>query len=109
MPISSKGTLAHKYCEYSFLPWNLPYEALIGKRAALSDHASPLGSSPAAATPPNMIVHPKGPAGSPIGDAVGPSPTSQLVQRKVLLDRANMFLSGRHTDLLKQVSPAERR
>lgn len=37
------------------------------------------------------------------------SPTTQLVHKKVLVDRARLLLNGREVDLMKQMSRDERR
>lgn len=37
------------------------------------------------------------------------SPTTQLVHKKALMDRAQLLLDGRDLDLMKQMSKDERR
>src|SRR5208282_1394025 len=93
-------------CTGSFLHWNLPYEALVAVHPIFQDHPSPFGSSPA--TPANLIVNSPGALGSPSTHQQAPSPTTQLIQRKVLLERSNLFLAGRGEELLGKVPDEDR-
>lgn len=40
--------------------------------------------------------------------STGPSPGTQLVQRKIYLDRAKLLLQGREMDLMRQLKASER-
>ncbi|RYP46237.1 hypothetical protein DL768_007504 [Monosporascus sp. mg162] len=84
-----------------FLRWHLPYAALLNSLGLPHDQSSPFGSSPK--TPPNINTR------SPGSDAPsGQSPTTQMVRRKVHLDRAKLLLQGREMDLMRQLKPSER-
>ncbi|KAJ0107676.1 hypothetical protein J7T55_010282 [Diaporthe amygdali] len=87
---------------------NLPYSALVRKLGGHAhDNPSPLSGGPqtpaylSVSSPQNQNVN-----GSP---QEGMSPTTQLVHRKVLIDRAQLLLDGREFELMKQMSSDERR
>ncbi|RYP20950.1 hypothetical protein DL765_002487 [Monosporascus sp. GIB2] len=84
-----------------FLRWQLPYAALLNSPGLPHDQSSPFGSSPR--TPGNITIE------SPGSDAPsGQSPTTQMVRRKVHLDRAKLLLQGREMDLMRQLNKSER-
>ncbi|RYP42036.1 hypothetical protein DL767_000548 [Monosporascus sp. MG133] len=84
-----------------FLRWHLPYAALLNSLGLSHDQSSPFGSSPQ--TPGNITIE------SPGSDAPsGQSPTTQMVRRKVHLDRAKLLLQGREMDLMRQLNEPER-
>ncbi|KAF3769774.1 hypothetical protein M406DRAFT_248280, partial [Cryphonectria parasitica EP155] len=89
-----------------FLNWDLPYAALVRRLGGhVQDHPSPF--SPGPPTPDYIAVglhdHP-----SP-DPREAMSPTAQLVDKKVLIDRAHLLLSGRDRELMKQLTRDERR
>ncbi|RYO91627.1 hypothetical protein DL766_003194 [Monosporascus sp. MC13-8B] len=84
-----------------FLRWHLPYAALLNSLGLPHDQSSPFGSSPQ--TPENITIESPG-SDSPSGE----SPTTQIVRRKVHLDRAKLLLQGREMDLMRQLNKSER-
>ncbi|KAI1371945.1 hypothetical protein F4677DRAFT_449947 [Hypoxylon crocopeplum] len=88
-----------------FLRHALPYAALVrGLGGHAQDHISPSGTTPTYITIDDPQV-----GGPPSTAHNGISPTMQLVQRKVLLHRAALFIQGREQELVKHMSGEERR
>ncbi|KAI1207805.1 uncharacterized protein F4807DRAFT_167323 [Annulohypoxylon truncatum] len=89
-----------------FLRHDLPYAALF-RRSSGNDNPSPSVIGP---TTPDF-VDVKSPHGGPSPSAShnSLSPTMQLIQKKVLFDRAIFFLSGREDDLLAQLDRDEKK
>ncbi|OTA65967.1 hypothetical protein K449DRAFT_458006 [Hypoxylon sp. EC38] len=71
------------------------------------DHSSPASAGPA--TPTYLTVTSPQEVTSPLASHNALSPTMQLVQRKVLLDRARLFLEGRDQELMAQMGRDERK
>ncbi|KAI0106361.1 hypothetical protein F4776DRAFT_675448 [Hypoxylon sp. NC0597] len=90
----------------SFLRYDLPYAALVRSLGGY-DHSSPASAGPA--TPAYLTVNSTQEAASPSTSQNAMSPTMQLVQRKVLLDRARLFLEGRGQELMAQMGRDERK
>ncbi|KAG8156959.1 hypothetical protein KVR01_013181 [Diaporthe batatas] len=89
----------------TFLSHNLPYAALIRSITRHPhDNPSPLSNGPR--TPAYLTVSSPQNQGSP-QDAL--SPTTQLLQKRVLIDRSKLLLSGRELELMKQMSVDEKR
>ena len=89
----------------SFLKWNMPYAALVQSHARPFDQASPINFS--IPTPgSDLAVGTPSSAASPM-DA--PSPTTILVKKKVAFDRAQLFVHGKHDQLLSGMNGEERR
>ncbi|RYP76358.1 hypothetical protein DL771_001797 [Monosporascus sp. 5C6A] len=84
-----------------FLRWHLPYAALLNSLGLPHDQSSPFGSSPR--TPGNIIIESPGSNAPP-----GQSPTTQMVRRKLHLDRAKLLLQGREMVLMRQLNEPER-
>ena len=73
--------------------WNMPY-GLVGSRAPSAvDHASPL-SDISVNTPPS--------AGGP------PSPTAVAIKAMEPINRARLFVEGRHTELLRSMDKQQK-
>jgi hypothetical protein len=91
----------------SLLRWNLPFGALMAS-LGVSNHASSPPTDGGPTTPENLEVKSPqgGPATSPGQSA--PSPTFQLIQRKLLLDRARLLVRGRFDELMSQLQESER-
>ncbi|KAI5460096.1 hypothetical protein BGZ63DRAFT_490428 [Mariannaea sp. PMI_226] len=82
-----------------FLQHSLPYAAITRNQITADSPVTPQYLS---INSPESVCTPSSPSR-------GQSPTMQLIQRKVLVDRATLFLDGRERDLLSQMSPAERK
>ncbi|OTA83201.1 hypothetical protein M434DRAFT_400719 [Hypoxylon sp. CO27-5] len=89
-----------------FLRYDLPYAALVRSLGGY-DHSSPASAGPA--TPAYLTVTSPQEVTSPLASHNALSPTMQLVQRKVLLDRARLFLEGRYQELMAQMGRDERK
>ncbi|KAI7781227.1 hypothetical protein LA080_014886 [Diaporthe eres] len=88
-----------------FFSRNLPYSALFRTpRGHAHNTPSPQCNGPP--TPTYLAV--SSPQDDP-SPQEGMSPTTQLVHKKVLMDRAQLLLDGRDLDLMKQMSRDERR
>jgi hypothetical protein len=69
------------------------------------DHPSPFGGS--ASTPSDVVMNtPPAIAESP-RDA--PSPLTTVLRKGVAIKRANLFIEGKHLELIKSLDVAERR
>ncbi|OCL14233.1 hypothetical protein AOQ84DRAFT_384874 [Glonium stellatum] len=88
-----------------FLNWNLPYGALRLLRGKEIDHLSPL--HPIGTTPQDDIAVTTPSAGAPSPNDV-PSPTSKALNMKKAVDRAHLFINGRHQDLIRSMNTEER-
>ncbi|KAI1771537.1 hypothetical protein F4818DRAFT_449915 [Hypoxylon cercidicola] len=86
-----------------FLQHALPYAAYL---RSVGDHPSPSGAGPA--TPAYLTIDSPHANGSPPASQNAMTPTMQLVQRKVLLDRAKLFIEGRAQDLMAQMTSEDR-
>ncbi|KAI0895097.1 hypothetical protein F4806DRAFT_469884 [Annulohypoxylon nitens] len=87
-----------------FLKYDLPYNAFF--RRPSSNH-SPSPSFVGPATPSYVdVTSPQGCATPASHTAM--SPTTQLIQKKILMDRARLLLDGREQDLLTQLSRDEK-
>src|SRR5438046_2168218 len=92
----------------SFLNWNMPYGALGSSRSRDTDHPSPLGhsvSTPSAISDVSMATPPANVVSSPHN---APSPLSTALKRKTAIDRAHLFVQGKHDDLVRSMDKAER-
>ncbi|KAI1412722.1 hypothetical protein F5Y13DRAFT_199610 [Hypoxylon sp. FL1857] len=88
-----------------FLRYDLPYAALVRSLGG-HDHTSPPNIGPA--TPPYLTVNsPRETTCSTSPNAM--SPGMQLVEKKVLLDRARLFLDDREQELMLQMNRGERK
>src|SRR5438045_9550538 len=90
--------------------WNMPHIILRNPRARVCDHVSP--SRPIASTPSDILV--ATPSSANVGpssmntpsprDAVSPnnapSPMTVAVRENIKMDRAHLFVQGRHMELL---------
>ncbi|KAF4462268.1 hypothetical protein FALBO_10920 [Fusarium albosuccineum] len=91
-----------------FLRWNLPYKALVANTIQPGDPSSPFGLLSPSSSPANIMVN--SPENSSITPTqiFGPSPTTQLVRKQARLDRTDLFIQGRHQDLLLKLDQDER-
>ncbi|OTB02444.1 hypothetical protein M426DRAFT_13590 [Hypoxylon sp. CI-4A] len=88
----------------TFFQFDLPYTALVHGVYRL-DHSSPSSVGPV--TPQYLLVKsPPDTISSTMNNDM--SPTMQMVQKKLLLDRATLFMEGRERDLLTQLNEEER-
>jgi len=99
--------------------WNMPFINLRASRAGAYDHVSPFGL--AASTPSDVMVKTPvsvnagpspGSASSPRAAASpqnAPSPMAIAVRENVKLERAHLFVHGRHMELLQGMSREEKR
>ncbi|ORY60734.1 uncharacterized protein BCR38DRAFT_45855 [Pseudomassariella vexata] len=106
-------TVSHHQCPGIMLKWSLPelqrrflqrdlpYEALVRNMGGFSA-ASPT-------TPAYLTVNSPEATYSSSPTQQGLSPTILLVQRKVLADRAKLFLEGKEKDLMAQMGNMERK
>ncbi|KAH6621544.1 hypothetical protein B0J18DRAFT_467119 [Chaetomium sp. MPI-SDFR-AT-0129] len=85
--------------------WNLPYAAYSKGLGKTSGQPSPFGGT--AATPTYLSIQ-SPEAATPGHAAAGPSPPMQLIRQKAARDRANLFLQGRHFDLLASCGKEDR-
>ncbi|KAK4141974.1 uncharacterized protein C8A04DRAFT_38633 [Dichotomopilus funicola] len=85
--------------------WNLPYAAYSKGLGKTSGQPSPFGGT--AATPTYLSIQ-SPEAATPGHAAAGPSPTMQLIRQKAARDKANLFLQGRHFDLLASCGKEDR-
>lgn len=88
-----------------FLKWNMPYEALSRYLAKAFDHA-PSTNYPAPTPGSDLDVGSPCSAESP-RDA--PSPTAAVLKKKFALDRAQLFVQGKHDILLSTMDGEEKR
>ncbi|KAI9690498.1 MAG: hypothetical protein M1822_009461 [Bathelium mastoideum] len=96
--------LPHK--DMIFLKWNLPYESIKSYMLRALDHASPVAGT--VATPSDVSVH------TPSANSAGsprdvPSPLTIDLKKKTAIDRAKLFASGHHTELMQGMSRAEQK
>ncbi|KAJ3535429.1 hypothetical protein NM208_g7137 [Fusarium decemcellulare] len=92
-----------------FLRWNLPYKALVANTIQPGDPSSPLGLLSSSSSPVNIMVNsPENSSITPT-QTFGPSPTTQLVRKQARLDRTDLFIQGRHQDLLLKLDQDERK
>lgn len=92
---------------YNFLSRTLPSSALLRVPGHVHDTPSPLNDGPP--TPAYLTVSSPQDQGAGASPQEGMSPTTQLVHKTVLIDRAQLLLNGRDRDLMKQMSRDERR
>jgi hypothetical protein len=104
---------------FSFMNWNMPYILPRIPRTRAYDHVSPFGY--AASTPSDILV--TTPSSSNIRpsprnalspkDALSPknapSPMTIAVRDNIKMDRAHLFVQGRHKDLLEGMDREERK
>ncbi|KAI0836847.1 hypothetical protein F5Y06DRAFT_304950 [Hypoxylon sp. FL0890] len=88
-----------------FLRHDLPYDALSSNTS--HSQSSPSNDNPA--TPGYLTINSPQAAASPSESRNAMSPTMQLVERKVLLDRAELLLGGREQDLMAILGEDEKR
>ncbi|KAI4861148.1 hypothetical protein F4820DRAFT_461178 [Hypoxylon rubiginosum] len=88
-----------------FLHHHLPYAAFLGSH--VSQHPSPSGAGPA--TPQYLTINSPQGNGSPSASQNGGTPTMQLIQKKILLDRAKLLIEGRAQELMAQMTSDERK
>ncbi|KAH0545456.1 hypothetical protein FGG08_000457 [Glutinoglossum americanum] len=92
-----------------FLNWNMPHGALGSSRSKDTDHPSPLGqfvSTPGAISDVSVSTPPANAASPPYN---APSPLSTALRRKTAVDRARLFVQGKHDDLIRSMDKTERR
>src|SRR5580700_2212468 len=92
----------------SFLNWNMPYGALNSSRSRDTGH-SPFGqfvSTPGAISDVSMAATPANSVSSPNN---APSPLSVALRKKTAIDRAHLFVQGKHDDLIRSMDKTERR
>ncbi|KAM0431872.1 hypothetical protein ACHAPT_005125 [Fusarium lateritium] len=92
-----------------FLRWNLPYNALVANFIHPGGPSSPFASLSGPNSPANVIANSPGSQHTPPAQPAVPSPTTQLVRKKAYLDRADLFIQGKHEDLLLQLGRDERK
>lgn len=68
--------------------WNMPYGAIRSSASRVADYASPLS---------DIVVT------TPSSPHAAPSPTTVAVRAMMPIDRARLFVEGRHNDLLKSM------
>lgn len=90
----------------SFLNWNMPYGALSLSRSRNTDYPSPF--APSVSTPSDISVDTP-PGNAALSPQNPPSPLSTALKRKTAIDRAHLFVQGRHDDLIRSMNNAERR
>ncbi|OHE95975.1 hypothetical protein CORC01_08668 [Colletotrichum orchidophilum] len=84
--------------------WNLPYAAYRASLTRQDDQASPFSHNP----PTPQYLHVNSPEAS-AGQTSDMTPTSALIRRKTLLDRASLLLQGRREELLSGCNVDDRR
>ncbi|KAH0553065.1 hypothetical protein GP486_006742 [Trichoglossum hirsutum] len=88
-----------------FLYWNMPYGAMKRSKSGVMDHLSPLG---AASTPSDILV-----TTPPVNANSPQTHTSSLLaadlRMKKAVDRAHLFVAGRHDDFIRSMDQGERR
>ncbi|KAI1385355.1 uncharacterized protein F4822DRAFT_342116 [Hypoxylon trugodes] len=89
-----------------FLRRDLPYAALVGKISGQNQLSPPSGGP---ITPDYLTVVSPQAGGSPSEPQNVLSPTMQLIRKKVLLDRARLFLDGREQELMAGMSRDEKK
>ncbi|KAI0121969.1 hypothetical protein F4814DRAFT_407096 [Daldinia grandis] len=88
-----------------FLRHSLPYAALI-RRVGGHDVYSPAKSTPHSL---DLIINSPPEAVSSSSPADAMSPATQLVQQKILFNRARLFIEGRDRDFIAQLTTDERK
>lgn len=76
-----------------FMNWNMPYGAMRSSAARAVDHVSPLSDI--------VVTTPPSPNGAP-------SPMAVAVKEMTAIDRARLFVQGRHMELLKSMEKPQR-
>lgn len=76
-----------------FMNWNMPYGAMRSSAARAVDHLSPLSDI--------VVTSPPSPHGAP-------SPMTLAVKEMTAVDRARLFVQGRHMELLKSMEKPQR-
>ncbi|KAI9764311.1 MAG: hypothetical protein M1840_008529 [Geoglossum simile] len=89
-----------------FLNWNMPYGAL-GPLQSGADHPSPF--EPPVSTPSDVSIMTTPPADITLSPRDAPSPLSVALKRKTAIERAHLFVQGKHGDLIRSMNGAERR
>ncbi|CAG8957534.1 hypothetical protein HYFRA_00010400 [Hymenoscyphus fraxineus] len=84
----------------AFIQWNLPYRAFRYSSVTANSPFSPFGS-----TPSDISI------GSPFGTnpVNAPSPTMLAIRVKTLNERARLFITGAHDDLMKNMDRREKK
>jgi hypothetical protein len=85
--------------------WNLPYAALIRSIVRQPDKPSPFGDL---SVTPGYITISSPKDATAVSPAAIPSPSMQLVQRKLIQDQSNLFLQGRFQDLFMNCGKEDR-
>jgi hypothetical protein len=84
----------------------MPYGALDPSQPRGADRPSPFGPSVTTPSDVSMGTPPGGVVSSPQN---APSPLSSALKKKTTIDRAHLFVQGRHDDLIRSMDKAERR
>lgn len=83
----------------------MPYEALIGSSAGAFNYSSPQGISDMSPASDTIVATPS----SAMSPPSAPSPTAVAIKRKTAMERAKLFVQGRHDALLADMNRTERR
>lgn len=92
----------------SFMNWNMPYGALRSSHARAIDHFSPSDPLALASTPSDVFVATPA-ANTALSPAAGsPSGLSKALKDKNAVERAHLFIQGKHEELIRSMNKQER-
>ncbi|KAL9113658.1 MAG: hypothetical protein Q9187_007584, partial [Circinaria calcarea] len=89
----------------SFLNWNMPYGTMHSARARGPSYTT---ASPISTSTPSDIVVDTPPNNNALSPNNAPSPLTRVQNRKEAMDRAHMFVEGRHGALVKSLRREEK-
>lgn len=89
---------------FSLLNWNMSYSAITAMKLTNLDHFSPIE---AVSTPSDVAVATPHSNNATSPQRVVPS-LSRALERKIRTNRVQLFLQGRHDELMKSMTKSER-
>jgi hypothetical protein len=91
----------------SFMNWNMPYGALRSSRARAIDHFSPASPVPTLTPPSDVFVATPAAVSALSPPADSPSGLSKALQARRAVERAQLFVQGKHEELIKSMNKKE--
>src|SRR6266536_3439698 len=92
----------------SFMKWNMPYGALRCSHARAIDHFSPSDPEASASTPSDVLVTTPAANTALSLAADSPSGLSKALKTQHAVERAHLFVQGKHDELIKSMNKQER-
>lgn len=81
--------------------WNLPFRALARQFPQILNHPSPFGLT--VSTPSDVSIS------SPPGNAPSSPVLSQELRSRIAIEKAQLFIAGKHDDLLRSLNMEEKK